>query len=96
MYFESSFNQFEQHFLAEYMVIQGAPLTCSHILLTGGEGRGGGFRGIFWGLKFGQKGFILVYERRGDFLGREKKKQGIFWYFGVISAQINNTINAIY
>ena len=41
-----------------------------HILMTGG----GGVRVNFLGLKFWPKVIFWVYERRRDFLGREKKR----------------------
>ena len=62
----------------------------SHILLMG-MGKGGGSEGVFWGLKLWPKGFFWVYERCGDFLGREKCT-GIFW--GIVLFISN--ISAIY
>ena len=48
----------------------------SHILMTDGGG-GGGFRVIFWGLKFWPKAIFWVYERRWDIFGSRKIKSGV-------------------
>ena len=49
---------------------QGDPLTYFN-----DGGRDGGVRVIFLGLKFRTKVIFWVYERRQDFLGREKKQR---------------------
>ena len=58
-----------------------SPGPCSHILMMeegGWWGGEGGKRVNFKVWNFGQKWFFWVYERRRDFLGREKKNRGIF------------------
>ena len=55
----------------------------------------GGSEGFFWVWHFGQKGFFWVYERRRDFFGSRKQHRDFFGYF-FSSAQINNSISAIY
>ena len=61
----------------------------SHILVTGRS------EGFFWVWHSGQKGFFWVYERSRDFFGSRKQHRDFFGYF-FSSAQINNSISAIY
>ena len=59
----------------------------SHILLTGGGGRG-----IFWGSEIlAKRDFFGSMKDAGFFFGREKTR-GSFWVLYFSSAQVNNDI----
>ena len=65
----------------------------SHSLLKGGGGGGEGPRDFLGSEILAKRDFFWVYERREDFLGREKTQE-FFWVLYFSSAQINNNIIA--